>query len=843
MKFRVFALLLFLPAVFAFSQDTDNADDWFQGKPIRDIVFSGLKNISPSELDGLMQPFKGRAFNDSIFWEITGRLYALEYFDSIESSTHRANQAGTEVVIRFTVSERPVIGRISFVGNSGIRRHELMDVIISKVSDVYNLAKVRIDTEAIINKYLEKGYPNATVTTTEIQSSDTSISLIFNIDEGDKITISRIEFQGNNRFTNNALRGQLSLKAKSLLNDGAFQEAKLLADREAITRYYHDRGYIDMFIRDVIQTAESDDKGTNMVLVFMIEEGNEFKFDGITFEGNVIFKTEQLQKLVYSKVGDIVNMTRLEMDMQRVADLYFENGYIFNLITRTQNKDDHNLTLSYAVHIVERSRAYIENVIIIGNEKTKTNVILREIPLEPGDVFSKTKVMEAMRNLFNLQYFSMIIPDTLPGSTENMMDLVFTFEEQATTDIQFGLTFSGSADPDSFPISGLFKWHDRNFFGTGNELGAELNSSIVDSTSFSLNYLHRWVFGLPLSLGIDFTFNHTIRLALMNNQSPLFFGNEDYAFPDGFKSYEEFRARNYTPTRDFLMDYRNFYLSVGFSTGYRWSTFMGILGISGGVRFGWEMNEYDADLYRPFDPVLRAGNNSWMPRNSFWLTFTLDQRDIFYDPSRGFYLYDRIAFFGFLDSEREHFMRNDLKVQYYHTLFNFQITDKWSFKCVLAMHAGLSMIFNQPFRGDPLQPDISRQNMLSIDGMFIGRGWNEFNDKGYVLFESWVELRFPIVYGILALDLFFDSAAKEEKAGSYFGRNIEGRPNFTIERFRFSFGGGLRFTIPQFPIRLSLAKGFTIEDGNIVWKTGSIFNSANTPGKGLDLVVSFAISY
>ena len=851
MRFRVFVFLLFFAAFSVFSQNAD--DNWYHGKPIRDIVFSGLRSISQSELDGLMNPFKGRIFDDTVFWEITGRLYALEYFDHIEPSTIRANPAGSEVVIRFTVIERPVISRINFVGNSGLRRTELSDLVTSKAKDIYNNAKVRIDIEAITNKYIEKGYPNISVTASDVSSGENSVILNFNITEGDRVSISKIEFVGNTRFTSNTLRGQLSLKAKSLLNDGAFQEAKLLTDREAITSYYHDRGLIDALVRDVTRSYDADDKGTNLILTFMIEEGSEFRFGGIAFEGNVIFTSEQLQKLVTSKEGDVVNMTRLEMDMQRIADLYFENGYIFNSITRTPDKNYRSLVLSYKVSIIERSRAYIENIIITGNNKTKSHVILREIPLEPGDVFSKTKVMDAMRNLYNLQYFSMIVPDTLQGSAENLMDLVFNLEEQPTTDIQFGLTFSGSADPDAFPISFLVKWNDKNIAGSGNELGAEVNSSVIDTSSFAVNYLHRWVLGMPLSLGFDLSANYTNRLATMDNQPPFFFGDEANAFPDGFSSYQEYFSRKKIPARDYLMDYEQWYISLGISSGYRWSTLLGIFGIGGGFRFGILRNSYDSEMFRPFDPTIRNSNNMWTPKNSIWMTLSLDQRDIFYDPSRGYYVYERFGIYGILqnDVEREYYLRSDSKLQYYLTLFNLPVTENWNFKSVLALHGGLSFIFNQPGKEGNI-PVMEDANKLAVDGMFTGRGWSgEYRNKGLLLVDSWAELRFPLVRGILAFDFFFDAAAIETQQGYYFGHYediVDGKPviksNFTWENFRFSFGGGFRFTMPQFPLRLSLAKRFLIVDGAVEWQRGILFSGTDPEStRGLDLVLSFVLSY
>jgi len=834
MRFRVFALLLLAVSVFAYAQ----SDEWYIGKPIKDFVFTGIKNVSQKELDDILSPYKGRPYNDNLFLEIQGKLYALEYFDRLEPSIQRTSAEGNDVIIRFAVTERPIISRINFLGNSGLRRHELMDVISTKARDVYNQAKIRTDIEAIINKYKEKGFPNAVVTSTETVSGDASIILNFVITENNKISITRIEFQGNQRFKSNTLRNQLSLKAKSLLNDGAYNEAKLLADRDTITKYYHDRGFIDAVIRDVTTTIETDDKKNNMTLTFMIEEGYEYRFGGITFEGNVIFTTENLNKLIHSKTGDIANMTRIEMDLQRVADLYFENGYIFNSIIRNPNRDNFNLTLSYNVVIVERSRAYIENIIVLGNNKTKSHVITREIPMEPGDVFSRTKVMDAMRNLYNLQFFSVVIPDTLPGSTENLMDLVFTVEEQPTIDLQFGLTFSGNADPDTFPISGLLKLNNRNFRGSGNELGIELNSSVVDSSTLSANYLHRWVLGLPLSLGVDVSASYTRRYATMNNGgpfNPIFNGNEPNAYPDGFYSYGEYIGNSKVPTRDFLMEYNQWYLSLGLSTGYRWPTFLGIYGINGGIRTGMIRNSYD-DIYRPFDPALRDGNNSWVPKNSVWFSTSLDQRDIFYDPSKGYYLYERIGIYGILPEEREHFMRSDSKIQFFHTLFNLPVTDNWSFKCVFGINAGLSVIFQQPGKS---VPTIEDANKVSVDGMFVGRGWSEaYRDKGFLLLDTWMELRFPLVRGVLAFDLFLDAAGVDSPIGSYFDE-------FGVENLKFSYGGGLRFTMPQFPIRLSLAKRFEIVDSKVRWRTGALFGDTKTPYSftGMDLVMSFVISY
>jgi len=813
-----------------FAQDNE---EWYLGRPIRDIVFVGLRNVRAADLEGLMNPFRGRPFDYSLFWEMQGVLWALEYFDMIEPSAVPADPAGNEVIIRFAVTERPVVDRISFIGNSAVRRNALLDTISTSVRDVVNHARIHLDELAIVNLYLGRGFPDVQVRS-EVQDVGGNTVLAFHITEGERITIQEIRFEGNNAFSDRTLRGQLSLRTRGFGRDGAFHEAGLIADRAALAMYYHDRGFIDAMVLDVTQEIVRDARGNNnLILTFNISEGPQYTFAGVTFEGNRIFSTETLSALVRSRPGETVNARRVQADLQRVADLYFENGYIFNTISTDERRDRVNNTVTYHVFIIERGRAHIESISVVGNERTRTDVILREIPLVPGDVFSRGKVEDAWRNLMNLRFFSVVLPETPPGTADGLMDLVFVVEEQPTTELMFGVSFSGSADPDTFPVSGQFRLNDINFRGTGNQFGVEVTGG-QNAASGSLNYNQRWIFGLPFSGGFDFTVDWSRRFAAMNNSAPFFHGDEPFAFPDGFASFEEFVAANRLPPREFLMGFHRTYISLGFSTGYRWFTPAGTFSLGGGVRGGLVNIMYDDLVYRPFDPALREGNNRWTPMNSFWTSVSLDRRDLFFDPSRGYFVSSRMAIHGLLDIEREHYMRSDTNAQIFIPLFNIPVTENWSFRMTLGLHTGVSFIFPQPGGRDLTIEDANR---LALDGMFIARGWgSEFRNKGHALWNNWVELRTPLVPGLLAWDFFLDAAGIEdpELRGTYFS-------HFGIENMRFSFGGGLRFTIPQFPFRLSLAKRFRVVDGAVEWQEGSLFR--NTWTGGLDPVLSIAVTF
>jgi outer membrane protein insertion porin family len=120
--------------------------------------------------------------------------------------------------------------------------------------------------------------------------------------------------------------------------------------------------------------------------------------------------------------------------------------------------------------------------------------------------------------------------------------------------------------------------------------------------------------------------------------------------------------------------------------------------------------------------------------------------------------------------------------------------------------------------------------------MFVGRGWTDQRlNRGLALWENWAEIRLPVVPNILALDLFFDAAAVKETPQTFF-------TEFKLDDMRFSFGGGLRFAIPQFPFRFIFAKRFMFTNGVFTWIPGSIGGNSSNPASGIDFVISFALS-
>jgi outer membrane protein insertion porin family len=798
-------------------------EEWYFGKPIKDFSFVGLKTVTENELRPTVRSYIGSPFTMELFWEIQEKLYALDYFESIESNALQGD-GEQNVIVEFTVKEKPTVAEIVLEGSRQLRRTEILDKVLLKKGDMVTQTQVNADADAIAALYTEKGYTDARVTgAMEPGKVENTVTVKFSVLEGVQTAIRAIRYSGNAFASESTLRKIMKTKVQALFSSGVFQESKLEEDLQKIIEYYGEHGFVDAKIEKVDRSVERDEKeGKNfLTITIYLAEGEQWTYGGLDFEGNEIFPTDKLTALVRQVLGKVLNKTKLEADTQRVVDLYYENGYTFNLFNREEKRDDKKKEIAYTLHILEKDRGHIESIILKGNTKTKDYVIFRELPFEEGDIFSKTKVIQGLRNLYNLQYFSSIQPETPQGSAEGLMDLVFNVEEGNTANINFGVTFSGG----DYPISGLLKWTENNFLGRGQSVGINLEISNLRQV-VSLSFTEPWMFGKRWLGGVNLNFEHSIvRNVLQDVLFPTFNGDESQAFPDPYLTWDEYQtaiANGERVPSQYTMDYTVWKISAGLDTGYRYFTPLGWLGVRGGVNTGLELIDYDAVLHRPFDPVVRAGQGVWKNVNKLGVTLYWDKRDYFLNPSRGFYFAQGATFaFGIPIGSRD-FIRTDSTAEGFLTLFERQAGEKWKFKLVLAGHSALSFILPEFWNTVPTG---ITTDLLYIDGWNIARGWPLVQNLK-ALWDNRLELRIPISEQLLWGVMFMDAVAGYPE--------IQKMGGMRIDDFNFSFGAGIRFSIPQFPIRLYLAKRFKSENGRVVWQDGDL------PffGTSLDFVIS-----
>lgn len=815
-----FLFLVELFLIFAISSPlfAQEDDGWYWDKPIKSISFQGLSSVKNSDLEGLTSSFIGKNLTEDVFADLLNRLFALNYFDDVNPRAVPGDAKKSSVNIVLVVKESPVIKKIEFKGNAKVRLGELKEAISIKENDIYSSSKVLSDERAIRDYYINKGYTAVKVSSVADKNDD-GIVVKFNISEGKQTVVSSIKFEGNAIVTDKTLKSKLSLKEAGFMQKGEFKEASLDQDTLAINTYYHNRGYIEASVIDVKKdTSYNEEKQRDeLTVTFVIQEGTQYSFGGITFSGNKIFSTEQLNSLVKLNAGELYNETKLRESIYAVQNLYYENGYTSNQFNEHMQKDAESRTISYSLQIVENARSHVEHVLVKGNSKTKDEVIRREIPIEDGDIFSNTKVYTGLRNLYNLQYFSSIVPEVTPGSESNLVDIVFNVEESSTTTLDFGFTFSGVSDPDEFPVSIFAKITDSNLFGSGRSLSAGINLSTTEQSA-NLTYGQNWLFDLPITFNASISYAHQNLYTLVNEFLPSGLMEDD-------SYYMEYNSHDFT-------------FSLG--VGRRWTPDWAILTVATGISSSLVNNVYDSTIYTPVDSSVSDYNNNWEPRNSIYASFSIDDRDINYDPSNGWFASEKLSWYGLMPEgfmpfaptwgETQFYVKTDTKAEIYKTLCNIPITDSYSLKLVLMGYSNFTAEF------PAFDSSIKKANKLYIDGMFNGRGWSIYNVKrGQALWNNTVELRYPAVPGVLAVDFFFDASML--------------KPTFTevftdfanTDDWYFSFGPSIRFSLQQFPLRFLFASTFQIGENGVVWmdKYG---DSVDNFWKSIHFTLSFSLT-
>lgn len=793
---KLFLLALLL--ISALFQIYGQGADWYYNKPISDVTIRGLRNIKRSDVEAVTNRFIGKEFTDELFADLLNRVFALNFFEDVDPVALPGDENYTSVKIELTVVELPVVTRIRYDGRNRMRLSELKNITTSKEKSVYDESKRLADERAILDLYHSQGFTEASVTSSAKQNKE-GFEIVFSISEGRKSVVSEISFSGNTIVSDRTLKSKLNLKQNSLVARGYYQESTVEQDKAAIVLYYQDHGYIDARIVNVEIESEYNAKKERqeMMIRYYIEEGSLYTFSGISYEGCKIFSSQELVALTKMRPGDVFSVTKLQEGYAAAQSKYYDNGYISARFGAQPRKDTENKTFGYHIYVQEGRRSHIENIIIKGNDRTKDEVILREIPFESGDIFSNTKIMTAYRNLLNLRYFSQVVPEPVPGSEDGLEDIVFNVVEQGTRSVTAGLVFTGITSANEFPIALQGNLTDSNIAGTGRSLSASVQAS-SSTQSATLSYGQNWTFGLPLSNQMSFSYSHSSLSTLRNT-----------LLADG-------TLDNYT----FYMPYEQHKLTFSDYLTRRWTPDFAILSLTGGFSTSFITMLYDDSVYTPVDADIVDYHDTWNTKNSLVGAFSMDGRDNYFDPTKGWFARQTFTWFGLVPQgvisflpakfgETEFFLRSETLGEKYFTLMDAPITDNYNLKFILKLESDLGMQF--PFFGSAIQ----NSSLLYIDGVFHGRGWTISGSKmgnGNMLLNNTVELRIPVFPNILAVDTFFDASMVKWEGVTGFS------DFFNPDDWYFSYGAGLSLLVQQFPIRLFLASNFKIEDNTLTLK-------------------------
>ncbi|MEY3518111.1 MAG: hypothetical protein RLZ89_971 [Pseudomonadota bacterium] len=438
---------------------------------IKDIRIEGLQRIEPGTVLATV-PFRvGENYSDEKGTLAIRNLFALGLFKDVRIEV----SAGLVIVI---VEERPIIGAVDFVGikefDKDTLRKALKDIGLSEGRS-YDKALTDRAEQELKRQYINKSLYGAEVVTTVTPSDRNRVNLNFTVVEGDVARIKSLRIVGTKAFDESTLKDQMDLSEPNYMawytKSDRYAQAKLNADLESIKSYYLSRGYLEFRV-DSTQVAISANK-QDISITINVTEGNSFVVSRIMLEGYYLGRDSEFKSLISIKPGQPYNQSDVVQTIKAFSDYFGNFGFAFARVEPRTEVDRATNQVQVVLQADPSRRAYVRRINISGNDRTKDDIIRREFRQMESSWYDGERIRLSRDRVDRLGYFTEVAIDTqeVPGSPDQV-DINLRVAEKPTGSLQLGAGFSSAEKLFlSFGIS------QDNFFGTGNALGIQVNTS------------------------------------------------------------------------------------------------------------------------------------------------------------------------------------------------------------------------------------------------------------------------------------------------------------------------------------------------------------------------------
>lgn len=438
---------------------------------ISDIRVEGLTRTEPGTVFSHL-PFRaGEEYTAEKGVRAIRSLYQSGLFRDVSLT-----QDGDVVVVH--VLERPAVATIETHGIKAFDKEavekSLRDVGLTEGRIFDNAILVRADQE-LRRQYLARGYYGASVTTTVTPLERNRVRITIDVDEGSASSIASIRITGNELFETDELLELMQLGTSNWMSwytkRDLYSREKLAADLETIRSFYMNQGYLDFKV-DSVQVSIAPDKA-NVYIAINITEGEKYTIRNARLQGDMLGLDEQLNMLVTLKEGDVYNAQAVKDVSTAITDKLSTLGYAFASANANPIADPENRTVDIVYTIDPGRRAYVRKVNITGNNRTRDEVIRREVRQYEAAWFDSDKVKLSRDRIDRLGYFESVTAEPKPvAGTRDQVDLEINVKERPTGSISLGAGYSTS---DGVILSAGFA--QNNVFGTGNSVSIDVNTS------------------------------------------------------------------------------------------------------------------------------------------------------------------------------------------------------------------------------------------------------------------------------------------------------------------------------------------------------------------------------
>ncbi len=466
----------------------------FRRERVAEVIVAGNRRIESEAIKTMMKTKKGDIYLAKQLQDDLKSIYKMGYFADVRIETSDTSRGK---VVTLQVAENETIRNIGIKGNKKFDDEEIKDAISIRSGAIMNVNKLQGDLRQVENLYKEEGYHRAKVAYETKPVLENRVDVDFVIEEGKKVYVKTVSFEGNKAYDGEKLRDLMKTKEKGFFSwftsSGDLDHEVLDQDVSKIAAYYHNHGYIQAKVAEPSLRYE----GEEIFITIKIDEGPQFTVGKVDLDGDLVqSKGEMLIKIKIAQER-FYNRELIREDVLTLQDMYSDAGYAYADISPRIDQDSEKLTADITYLIKKGPPVYFEKIIITGNTKTRDKVIRRELQVYEQELFSGRRLKRGIRNIYRLDFFEDIKVNTTKGAGDDKMILKVDVTEKPTGAFSFGAGYS-SMDQ----LFGVVSIAQRNLFGRAQVLNVRAQIG-GQSSRYTLSFTEPWLFDTPLSLGFD----------------------------------------------------------------------------------------------------------------------------------------------------------------------------------------------------------------------------------------------------------------------------------------------------------------------------------------------------
>ncbi len=511
-----------------------------QSLTINKITYNieGTKSISEDAITAHVRLRKGMKFDQKSLDQSIRSLYQTGLYDVIDAT--RSVAPNGQLNIDFLIVPKYRVSQVVFKGNKKYSTRRIQEEITSYAGSTLSEVQVKRDADKIKEFYQKKGYSLAKVNFSIERNDELGKGAVsFEIEEGGDIQIQNIRFVGDpaaekqygfwgkvgkymfgkeKKDTIDSLKLLGEMKTDTwipiishITDNGRFKDEEFQADIETLRKFYRNHGYLDVEIDESKVKFEfpDEDNTGDMDIIINIVPNRQYKVGKVSFKNNKLFDSDKLMQFVEYfdlTTGNVFSPARVDEMIEKIRIYYGEYGYIDTIVRALRKPNVETGDIDMVIDIIESGKFYLESINIQGNSKTKSEVIIRELALAPGDIFDLARMKSSENRLKETRFFDEV---TLSPETTNIphrRNLRVAVKEGRTGNLTFGAGFSTVeslvATVEVTQSNFDYKNYKNYFQGAGQKF--RLRASIgLESNQVILSFEEPWVFNRNLAYGVD----------------------------------------------------------------------------------------------------------------------------------------------------------------------------------------------------------------------------------------------------------------------------------------------------------------------------------------------------